>query len=260
MKKFIIIIVFLVFFTNYHQIYAEDIIPISISNKMDKLIFDGKWTHSLEWKRSSLNELYYPEYDKLIEFRSAHQDNFVYFLVDFVSDESAQPGKDSAIICMNTDNSNNGFFDENDYCFVSILNEKGYILRGNSTSNQLEKIEAIDGYIAISSMSDENDRYSKIPHTSFEFRIPTDLIGRNDIYGFYVGIYDEENQLTFSWPQSIKTNSLFDVPPPNQWGSLISPDKSLPEFDLPLLMLFVPFLTLFVLRKIKCLNFKQYQN
>jgi hypothetical protein len=63
------------------------------------------------------------------------------------------------------------------------------------------------------------------------------LFGRSDVYGFYVLIYDASNNQYFSWPSDISTADSLDIPSPNTWGILVSPDKSIPEFGLPLLAL-----------------------
>ncbi|MBI5697153.1 MAG: hypothetical protein HZC29_01340, partial [Thaumarchaeota archaeon] len=40
-----------------------------------------------------------------------------------------------------------------------------------------------------------------------------------------------------------------EVPSPQLWGDLISPDKSLPEFDLPLLVLLPSLVLVFYLTR-----------
>ncbi len=99
-------------------------------------------------------------------------------------------------------------------------------------------------------MSDKEDRYSKIPHTSYEFKIPTELVGRSSNYGFYAGVYDADSGLIYSWPESIRLDT-FEIPSPSKWGDLVSPDKSLPEFGLPLMVIFSAFVTIIIISKLK---------
>ncbi|HEU04964.1 MAG TPA: hypothetical protein ENH95_07650, partial [Nitrosopumilus sp.] len=54
-------------------VWAQEPIMITISPFMEEIIFDGKWTHTTEWKPSSLNII--PENSKAIFLRSAHQGN-----------------------------------------------------------------------------------------------------------------------------------------------------------------------------------------
>ena len=235
---FLITIIFVALFSN--NATAEPIM-ITISDNMNKIIFDGKWTHETEWKRSSLDTLSYED-GTTIQLRTAHQDNFIYVFVDAVSDTHLDNGMDRTIVCFDTNNDKIAITNADDYCFVVTLdeNEPSVLQGGFSLEDHFKKIANPVDFIGISSVSDENDRYNKIPHTSYEFRIPTDLVGRSDIYGFYVGVYDGHSNKTYSWPQNIIFDSI-QVPSPNTWGELVSPDKSLPEFEWPMLALLPAF-------------------
>ena len=229
-------------------VYGSESIMISISPTMDQAIFDGKWTNFKEWKKSSLNTLTYDD-GMVIQLRTAHQDNFVYVLADVVSDKTPDKGQDRAVICFDTGNEKSTIADENDYCFYASLSGKTQkILQGGSpiivTSN-FKQISSPEGYIGLGEVSDENDRYSKIPHATYEFRIPTDFIGRSNLYGFYLGVYDHNSKTVYNWPTDITVEHYRDIPSPDKWGEIISPDKSLPEFNLPLLIL-IPSLILII--------------
>ena len=219
--------------------YAESIM-ITQSDVMNKVIFDGKWTYFYEWKRSGLTDLLYDDGTK-IELRTAHQDNFIYVFIDNLSDTTIDKGADSATICFDTGNEKSLQSDSNDYCFVATLNgSNSFVLQGGSPlgiNSNFKKIDSPPGFIGISNVSDINDHYTDVPHTSYEFRIPTDLVGRSDMYGFYVGVYDSHSNKIHSWPQSIISDSLLKIPSPSKWGDLVSPDKSLPEFPWPVLAL-----------------------
>ncbi len=52
--------------------YAQSAIPITLSDDMDKVEFDGRWTFLKEWKASSLTHIVDPGN---IVIRTAHQDN-----------------------------------------------------------------------------------------------------------------------------------------------------------------------------------------
>jgi len=100
------------------EVFAEPIIKISISNTMTKLTLDGKWTDRTEWKHSSHNEINYEDGNR-IHFRSAHQENFIYFLIDFVSDTKIDIGSDNAILCLEPKNYTTPVVDSNAYCFMT---------------------------------------------------------------------------------------------------------------------------------------------
>ena len=233
------------------SVFAEDPIMISKSDRMDQVIFDGIWTHGTEWKASSLNSIVNGQ--EIFHMRTAHQENFVYVFLDVVIDTNLDKGSDKSAICFDTENDKNEFADSNDYCFTAILGENvGSTLQGESSlvANNFQNIPNVEGFIGIGAVSDENDRYSIIPHASYEFRIPTDLIGRSDNYGYYVGIYDDFTKTTYSWPIEIVLDE-FKIPSPKLWGEIISPDKSLPEFDLPFLALVSSLVMIIVITRIK---------
>lgn len=211
--------------------YAQQPILITVSDDMDKLILDGKWTHTAEWKKSSLDEYHYGNHTIIL--RSAHQENFLYILLDFVTDINLDDGKDFAKICF--DATKNNTTTGNNYCITATLSkesdlQKGEIVNENLTYKTIQKPENL---IAIGASSDEADRYSKIPHSSYEFKIPTDLITRSDNYNFYFGVYDFNSNFTYTYPPGIAINNSSNIPNPSVWGKIISPDKSLPEFHFP---------------------------
>jgi len=50
-----ILIVIFSFISIVQFVFAEEPIPTTYSEGVDKIIFDGKWTFTREWKESSLN-------------------------------------------------------------------------------------------------------------------------------------------------------------------------------------------------------------
>ncbi|MFB5638532.1 MAG: hypothetical protein ACE5RF_09010, partial [Nitrosarchaeum sp.] len=113
--------------------FAEtDPILISKSVGMNDVIFDGKWTFTTEWKPSSWNQLNYDN-EKTIHLRTAHQDEFLYVFVDFVSDITLDKNSDNAIICFDTKNDKTEIADSNDYCFsVSLDSKSSFTYQGGS--------------------------------------------------------------------------------------------------------------------------------
>lgn len=224
-----------IFFTGIA--YAEDQIFITQSGDIDKVIFDGKWSYQIEWKESSLDTFNYKD-GTIIQFRSAHDVNFIYFLIDDVSDTVTEKISDKATVCLGKNKTET--VNINDYCFISTLNGDSFVLQGNSSlgiNSNFKKIDNPSGFIGIGNISDANDRYTNIPHASYEFRIPTDLVGRSDMYGLYVSVYNSHSNKIYSWPPNVVSDSLLKIPSSGKWGDLVSPDKSLPEFQWPILAL-----------------------
>lgn len=236
-----VIIIIMLFICNNNNAYSDSQqVLITKSGGMDKIIFDGKWSYTEEWKESSVDTFSYNDGTE-IQLRTAHQDNFIYIFVDDVSNNHFEKGSDKAMICFDINNKKPAIASSNDYCFIDILDGKNsFILQGGSplaSMDNFEKIENSLGFVGIGAVSDKNDRYSVIPHPSYEFKIPIDLIGRSDHYGFYLGVYNTHSNKVYSWPQSITTDSSFIIPSPSMWGDLVSPDKTLPEFQWPILAL-----------------------
>ena len=234
--------------------FAFEPIIITISDGMSSLDLDGKWTHPREWKKSSLNEFNYEDQGRII-LRTAHQGDFVYVFIDNLSDRTLDRHADRAIVCFDSLNNKSIIPDENDFCFMAVLeNEPGYTLQGGSliaTNGYFEKIPNHEDTFALSAISDNNDRYVKIPHTSYEFKIPLEILQRNNIYGFYFQVFDASSNTLYEYPKNLSDLSLVKIPSPSQWGEIISPDNSLPEFHLPFLIMIVLVSTIIIFSKTK---------
>ncbi|HJJ22860.1 MAG TPA: hypothetical protein OQH54_04000 [Nitrosopumilus sp.] len=207
---------------------------------MNNIIFDGKWTFEREWKQSSLKEIHTEEDN--VYLRISHQDEFVFIFLDVLPDKQMERIVDKAIICFDTKNNKSEIPDVDDYCFIAAVGKQtGITLQGDSKiprNNYLKNIKNHQDMIAIGGFSDENDRYSDIPHASYEFKIPTELIGRSDNYGFYASVFDYNSETVYSWP-SINFENPNIIPSPSKWGDVISPDRSIPEMPVPLVILSV---------------------
>ncbi|WP_232212339.1 hypothetical protein [Candidatus Nitrosopumilus sediminis] len=205
---------------------------------MDDIVFDGKWTTTVEWKPTSLDNIS----GQPIYIRSAHMEDYVYIMIDYTNDRSIEKMSDRSIICFDTLNDKTSKPNKDDYCFQATLGSSNAITMQGGTdvavTGHFKKISNHKDLIAIGNVSDENDRHQRqIPHPSYEFRIPTDVIGRSDNYGFLVYVYDGNNNSVITWPANVELNERKNIPSPSQWGDLISPDKSLPEFHILFLIL-----------------------
>ena len=244
----------------YKALRLEDPIIITESNEANQIIFDGKWTSDREWKQSAADGWLFHDGNGMI-FRSSHDRNYLYFLVDFISDRSLDRKSDRAIICLDGNNDKTNIPENDDYCFIALLGSNTpIILKGGSQSALDGHFDRIfyDGVVVAGSMSDHADRYSPIPHTSYEFKIPTELVGKYSEYGLYIAVYDRDQDNMYSWPRKIQLENNLAIPPPSVWGEMISVDKSLPEFNLPFLIMSLSVAILLVSTKIK--NVKTMKN
>lgn len=233
-------------------VFADESIPITYSGAMTDVIFDGRWSFETEWKQSSLNTYAFTN-DQVIILRSAHQGDFVYLFIDAINDYTLDNNLDSAIVCFDTNNDKTDYPNEDDYCFTAILgDDMGRVYRGDVAIQNFTQISAPEGFTGVGAISDNNDRYSLIPHTGYEFKIPTEIIGRKQVYGFYFAVYDANSQKYYSYPQNATADTI--IVSPALWGEIYSPDKSLPEFSLPLLLLLPAFSVVLFLTKYKLGN------
>lgn len=198
------------------QIHASsDPILITYSSNIQNVIFDGKWTHQIEWKASSDNMFLYDNDETVIHLRTAHHENFIYVFVDPITDYTLDIKMDKSIICFDGKNNKNIIPDKDDYCFSVLLGDKkGKIQHGLENSNY-ELVDNLD-FTAISSISDENDRYTKIQHPSYEFKIPIELLNRSDNYGFYLSVYDASLDKYYTWPKNSTQQNSSDISSPSQ--------------------------------------------
>ncbi len=173
---------------SFEQSHAtSDPILITHSTDIHNVIFDGKWTNEVEWKHSSHNLFSYDQ--MVIHLRTAHHENFIYVFVDPISDTILDHNADKTTICFDAKNNKNTTPDNNDFCFSVSLNQQNGILQQGNSNGSFDILDTVE-FIAISTVSDENDRYTKIPHPSYEFKIPIELLERSDNYGFYLSFYD----------------------------------------------------------------------
>lgn len=250
---FSILIISIIILSPSKYSFAADTEPILItsSSGMEEVIFDGKWTFFSEWKPSSLNTFSYDDKTRII-LRSAHHNDFMYFYVDALSDLTLDKGMDKATICIDGKNNKNIISDDDDFCFSATLGSKqGVVFQGGSISavhGNFEKISNPENFIGLSNVSDENNRYSKIPHLSYEFKIPIDIIQRSDNYGFFLSVYDGSSQSFHTWPYESLRENLLKIPSPSTWGDIISPDKSLPELSLPMIVLIISIFAMIIVQ------------
>lgn len=243
----------LLFFTmiGFTLVYAEtdeDIAVITKSSSMKDVIFDGRWTFPTEWKVSAAEIIKYENNEK-IYLRTSHYEDFIYVMINFETDMHIDKNSDKATICFDSEDEKNSRPTENTYCFTIALGQnQGNTFQGGTdfiNNGYMKQIENNGSFIAIAKPSDENDRYNKNPHATYEFRIPIEQVGRTDNYSFFVSVFEANSDKFYTWPKDLRGNIL-EFPSPEKWGMLVSPDKTLPEFS-QITPLFIGFLAIFVL-------------
>ena len=62
------------------------------------------------------------------------------------------------------------------------------------------------------------------------------MLNCSDNYGFYLFVFDASSNEYCSWPENSTRIISFDFPNFSIWDDIISPDKSLLELNLPMLI------------------------
>ena len=233
---------------HFPVIYADELL-ITFTDADSEIILDGKWSTAHEWKKSS-ETITTQDNQKLFALRYAHNYEQIFVLIDVINDTSVNSSKDKSLLCFEAKTTESSIIDQpRTYCFEIISDGTLTTLVKNLeiSESRYEKIKTPSDVIAIVGLSDQNDRYSKTPHVSYEFQIPIDLIGRSNEYNVYVEVFDAETNSIMTWPsnpnvsESLLANS-------NVWGKMISPDKSIPEFPSPLIIFTVLIVTILAIQ------------
>lgn len=232
-------------FAGVNLAYADQTVT-TFRDDGNATIWDGKWSFVQEWKRTSYTDA------NGVALRIGHDYNYLYVLLDAVQQTSFSKNTDYGTVCITSSVSLEDYPTKNDYCFQVSLGSKDVItLQRDSllgATNHFMKIRNDPQLIGVGGISDINDRYSIDLHPSYEFKIPIDLIGRSDKYHFYMATYDATNKHMTTWPNNTNIIKFPNIPSPSQWGDLISPDKSIPEFPWPILSLIFSFIPVLIIR------------
>ena len=253
-KLVIILVSFVVGFT---PAYADEIL-VTVTDDADEIIIDGKWSFELEWKHSSENMVSYDD-GTTFAIRSAHDYDNLYFLIDFVSDNYSSANSDRALLCIDGKANKNEIPNYDDQCFiVTQSSNTPVILKGGShlaSTGYWKNIAKEPDLLAAGGISSTFDRYSKHPHTSYEFKIPIETISRSDVYGIFIQVFDANSEKFYSWPKDATNEKYPFIPTPNSWGEIISPDKSIPEFkDAILIMIPTIFAIIYLTKKFSIIS------
>ena len=233
MKKVVFLPLLILLTTN--PSFAQEL-PIAFTSNLDDVVFDGIWSNETEWKPGSVTRVKSDTSNFAIKYAHDYENLLVFISV--ISDTTPSRISDKAIICIDSKNDAGNVPKKDDFCFIAKMgSDEPITLQGGgliATQGFFERISNHQELIAIGGTSGQWDRYSKTPHSSYEFKIPLEIIGRSNSYGIFIAIHDSGNY--FGWP-NVKLEKYPFIPEPNKWGQLVSPDKSIPEFELPFLML-----------------------
>ncbi|MGQ0376276.1 MAG: hypothetical protein ACT4OW_02070 [Nitrososphaerota archaeon] len=249
MKKVLLFIVVSSFLLNYA--FAQ-LMPVTLSTGTDDMVFDGRWSFRQEWKPTSLHNEFYSDKHEMV-IKVGHDYENIYVLLDFIT--KAYNYKDRAFVCLDSNPDRDTKPSSTTFCFTTTPDSQyPKTLQGGSPiaiTGYFTQIPNHPNLAAVGGISDQDDRFSSIPHESYEFKIPIDVIGISNRYGFYVSVVDGQSGKSYNWPQLTTPDRHPYIPPPNMWGEVFSPDQSIPEFSLPHYILISTLLLSIIIGKIR---------
>lgn len=248
-------------FPAYAQDIQEGVNEIFISRTFAPFpVIDGMWTIDREWERSTERMFIYED-EASIAVRVAHERENIYVLLDMVSDTTKDSGMDKAVVCFDTEVNGGNRPDTDDYCFMAVFDGSfTTYIGGGDTSNTLSVIDNPSGVEMKAGVSDVFDRYSKIPHLTYELKVPIESLKRTDVLGFYTSVFDSNTKTSYSWPISLSQRDDIEIKKPSEWGKLISPDKSMPEFSAGAITIFAGVVLLGIVLMTSKINLRRLGN
>ena len=251
---FLISVVILFIFNNA---FADDSIFTTYRDDGNSIVFDGKWTFEQEWKHASEDIIKFSDGNQF-SIKTAHDRKNLYVLIDFFTSKKITKDSDYGMFCITSNSTKQDYAQNDDYCFrLTIGSKTAIVLQGGSalaSTNHYKKIQPIIPVTVAGGISDSNDRYNSVPHPIYEFKIPIELVGRSDDYGFYVSAFEAHTNHLYSWPNQVTNGEFSDPPSPSMWGHLVSPDKSLPEFEFSLPVLLFSIIIMIYLTRRRIFN------
>jgi len=201
--------------------------PIIAYMAMIHVTVDGKWTIPDEWTDSINTTLGLAN-----RFHVKHDDGFLYFLIDYVSDRTMSNG-DVSWVYVDTKNDGGSAPRTDDYGFT-VGYSGGFFAEmtigtGTGWGPQTRPITGFFGSIGWDASLDP---YSTTSHRIYEYKIPKVVLGESTKVGLRVAARDGETDTWVMWPLGSLRDKL------DQWGILEISSMQIPEFPtiaLPLI-------------------------
>jgi hypothetical protein len=201
-------------------------------NLANPVVIDGKWTTVDEWKDAEeipmydMAETQYYYYSTISFFRVKHDTNYIYILIEFISNKKAEVSE-FATICIDTTHNGGTAPQTDDYRFTvkweSETVRSFKVERGNGAawSSLSTPIGEGNSNTDISSSPYSND------HVMYEFKIPITIFQGYSVFpervGFSIFTYSPQMYWPAKLPSGDKPDSWGDLmirPEPNYYGYL----------------------------------------
>jgi hypothetical protein len=212
------------------QIIAK---PVSCPRLENECIIDGKWSYAEEWSDALEKSLNFVVGEGEAYFRIKHDNDYVYFLVDFVSDSKPQV-QDLAAILLDTENDGGEMLQKDDLIVMLMFQTPRKAVSAIAWGTGKDRIEQFpekqfqpypeDFEMAVMNVASE-DPHSLDPHMVYEFQIPKSYL-KSDIVKFYVMVASDSSKNTACYP-------VVDANMVDSWAELEFSDKTLEELTKP---------------------------
>jgi hypothetical protein len=225
------VIIILILFTYYPRTFASDDDTVLIPYTDKPPTIDGIWTNPEEWINASETLKKGIESNQELFIRTIHDNGFLYFLLDYKSDET-ELNLDFGTVCLAATNDNNSI--EDYYCYRLVALGHDGLFKGNSSPPVFNQVEKPMEFVASVGFSGENNPYSQNSHRIYEFKIPIEYIGSASRYAFYVQTSDPSSGKMLVWPDKAVDADRYvpDIHDPRVWGVLESTHGTIPEFPI----------------------------
>ena len=208
---------------------------------------DGKWTTSIEWKDALEMSIGFVKGSGEGYFKAKHDQNYLYVLIDFVSDTASQ-ANDWAALAMDVSNDGGSAPQTDDLLLMG---------RWNSPTDFISVMTAgtgtawgswgglTSGVKVAASRDASNDPYSTSSHLIYEFQVPMSKL--NAAGTGVEGVASDREVNMGAWP-------LNPMEAPSGYAYMTYSSEVLPEFStvaltLPLLLAAVIFVLRFIGRQ-----------
>lgn len=212
------------------QIIAK---PISCPKLENECIVDGKWSYENEWSDALEISLNFVVGEGEAYFRVKHDNDFIYFLVDFVSDSKPQ-AQDSAAVLLDTKNDGGEMLQKDDLIIILMVHTPEKAVSAIAWGTGKDKIEQFpekqfqlypeDFAMAVMNVASK-DPYSSDPHMVYEFQIPKSYL-KSDVVKFYVMVTSDSRKNAAAYP--VVDANMVDL-----WSELEFSDRTLEELTKP---------------------------
>jgi len=224
--------------------------------KLDNPVtIDGKWTSEHEWVDAFQISIGFIQGSGEAYFKAKHDDNYLYALIDFVSDIESQEADTGAVVI---DSKNNGGStpQTDDFVLLGRWNsptEFNNVIAWGTGTAWGSFMGLTGGFKVACSKDAANDPYSSSAHLIYEFQIPMSELDPTGI-GIYAAAFDREVNRGV-WPSAPMEN-------PSQYGYMKFTTQVIPEFSTATSMVLLLLLGVasLVLRYPKAIRRSFYRN